>query len=215
MPLPPYTADALIQTGSNTFRQLCNLANLKDITLSSTTLRYAGSNEVSTVSNGSLANARITNCARSKNAIVLLDLKLDIKLHKGNTVDRFRDAIDNYMLDNPNIWDVLLFFRCVEIDPDWGYVTYRIGVRSTKTWQGSMGILADRAQLHRFCMDLAEQLQVEYDSPIPRRLLYHGDAKDLTCNGSAQTHPLPDPNIARSSTSSHDRGLMSLSGNNS
>jgi len=41
-----------------------------DITLFSTTLRLASNNEVAMVSNGAISGTRITNCARSKNAVV-------------------------------------------------------------------------------------------------------------------------------------------------
>ena len=94
-------------------------------------MRFAASNEVATLSNGSIANARITNCAKSKNAIVLLDVKLHIKVHQGQNLDRFRDALENYVLDNPNVWASIKFFRCIEIDTDNEYVIYRICMDST------------------------------------------------------------------------------------
>ena len=98
-------------------------ALLKDITLFSTTLRYSANNEVAIVSNGSIAQARITNCAKSKNATVQLTMQLDIKLHEGSYLREFREALDAYVLNNPNRWDSIAFFRCEEIDTDYAFVT--------------------------------------------------------------------------------------------
>jgi small-conductance mechanosensitive channel len=150
------------------------LNNLSDISLFSTTLRFAASNEVSTVSNGSIASARITNCARSKNATVHLLLKLHISLHEDNNLDLFREALENYARDNPNIWESIVFFRCEEIDSDNEFVTYDFAVRSRQSWQVSPRVLQDRARLHQFCVELAAKLNVKFDSPDPRRVLYYG-----------------------------------------
>jgi small-conductance mechanosensitive channel len=107
----------------------------QDITLFSTTLRFGATNEVATVSNGSIASARITNCARSKNAAVHILLKLHIKMHEGRNVDLFREALENFVLDHPNIWDSIVLFRCEEIDADNEFVVYRLVVRSRQSWQ--------------------------------------------------------------------------------
>jgi small-conductance mechanosensitive channel len=96
-----------------------------DITLFSTTLRFGASNEVATISNGSIASSRITNCARSANAMVILILKLHIHLHDEQNLEKFKAALENYVADNPRLWELMAFFRCEEIDTDGEFVVYR------------------------------------------------------------------------------------------
>lgn len=126
------------------------------------------------MSNGSLTNARITNCARSKNANAVLVLKLHINLHQGDNVDQFKRALETYVQDKRDVWEQLLFFRCEDIDTDNEFVVYKLGVRSRQTWQVLTRILEDRARLHQFCIETAEKLHVEYDIGAPRRVLYYG-----------------------------------------
>jgi hypothetical protein len=113
----------------------CATMNPLDITLFSTTLRFAASNEIATVSNGSIAAARITNCARSKNATVHTILKFHIKCHQNGLIEKYRKGVDQYVDDHPNVWDSVLFFRCEDIDSNNEIVTYRLAIRSRFTWQ--------------------------------------------------------------------------------
>jgi small-conductance mechanosensitive channel len=170
---------------------------VQDITLFSTTLRFGASNEVSTVSNGSIASARITNCARSKNATVHLFLKLHINLHKDKNLDLFREALENFVLDYPNVWDSIVFLRCEEIDKDNEFVMYRLAIRSRQSWQVCTRVLQERARLHQFCIELATKLEVSFDSAPARRVLYYGGnlvdghvkeyKKDLTADQNIQS----------------------------
>ena len=145
-----------------------------DITLFSTTLRLAANNEVATVSNGTISGTRITNCARSKNAVVSIIMKLHISLHDGNNAHMFKDAVENYISDNPAVWDSLVYLRCEDINSDDEYVMYHLAVRSRHSWQVAARILSERGRLHHFCTDLAKQLEVNFDSPTSRRVFYYG-----------------------------------------
>jgi uncharacterized protein (DUF1778 family) len=78
--------------------------------------------QVATVSNGSIASSRITNCARSANAMVILLLKLHIHLHDEQNLELFKEALENYVADNPRLWELMAFFRCEEIDTDGEFV---------------------------------------------------------------------------------------------
>jgi Mechanosensitive ion channel len=147
---------------------------VEDISLFSTTLRSALTNEISTVSNGSIANARITNCARSMNAIVHFPINFHIRCHRGKLIERFRQGIDFYIDENPQVWDSVLFFRCDEINTDRECVTYMLCVRSRYTWQVASRVLLKQGELHRHCIDLAYKLRIHYDSPNARNILYHG-----------------------------------------
>ena len=145
-----------------------------DISLFSTTLRYAASNEVATVSNGSLATARITNCARSPNALVVLFLKLHLRFHDDDSAERFRNAVDNYVHDNPEEWDSVVYFRCEEIDTDNEFVLYRLMVRSRHSWQVAPRVLQNRAGLRHFTVQLARKMKVQWESATPRSVTYYG-----------------------------------------
>lgn len=147
---------------------------VEDISLFSTTLRLASNNEVATVSNAAISAARITNCARSKNAVVDLLLKLHISIHAGQNVEKFKDGLENYVSDNPAVWDSLIYFRCEQIDSDDEFVVYHLAVRSCHSWQVAARVLADRGRLHQFCIELAKTLEVHFDSPTARRVFYYG-----------------------------------------
>lgn len=67
-----------------------------------------------------------------------------------------------------------MYFRCEDIDTDNQFVMYRLQVRSRQTWQPSTRVLEERSNLHRFSLDLAAKLGVQYDSPFPTRVIYNG-----------------------------------------
>jgi small-conductance mechanosensitive channel len=58
---------------------------VKDVNLYSTTVVYGSTNEEATYANGSLAQSRIINCARSKNAVVWFLLKFSINTNVSHT----------------------------------------------------------------------------------------------------------------------------------
>mmetsp|Transcript_22184 Transcript_22184/g.54868 ORF Transcript_22184/g.54868 Transcript_22184/m.54868 type:complete len:517 (-) Transcript_22184:83-1633(-) len=159
---------------------------VEDITLFSTTLRFGANNEVATVSNGSIAQARITNCAKSKKATVHLTMRFHIRFHEGSNLPDFREALDTYILNNPNRWDSIAFLRCEEINTDDEFVLYRLVTRSTQSWQPAPRVLEHRAQLHRFCLDLANKMDVLYESPLPSRVIYTGGEMVDTANPKAR-----------------------------
>lgn len=178
---------------------------MPDITLFSTTLRMAANNEVATISNGAIAGARITNCARSKNAVVDIVLKLHISMHEGQNVDKFKDGLENYIADNPAVWDALVYLRCEQIDSDDESVMYRLAARSRLSWQVAARILADRGRLHQFCVEMAKELKVNFDSPTMRRVLYYGGNLVDGAVKDFKKNLLMDPaNITKSQSGSID-----------
>ena len=54
---------------------------LLDINLFHTTVRYAGTNEVATINNGSVANMRIINGARSPNGMCVCAMRVSIYIY--------------------------------------------------------------------------------------------------------------------------------------
>jgi hypothetical protein len=206
-----------------------------DITLFSTTLRFGQSNEVATISNGSIASSRITNCARSANAMVILILKLHINLHDEQNLELFKEALENYVAgknisryfwkssldcwcvhsarflssvaDNPRLWELLAFFRCEEIDTDGEFVVYRLAVKSRLSWQVAPRVFMSRADLRRFTVDLAAKMKVQYDSAAPRRILYYGGALNEGAVTDYKNNLVRPVNINSGRGTSGDLGL--------
>jgi hypothetical protein len=158
--------DNLLLTAKNTS---------SDISLFSTTLRFGSSNEIATVSNGSIANARITNCARSKNAIAHCMLKFHIRCQRDpHTMVSYRKGIESYVREKTHIWENIFFFRCEDVNSDLECATYHLAVRSRYTWQVSNRVLQFQGDLNTFCVSLAYKLHIHYDSPSTRSVTYYG-----------------------------------------
>lgn len=137
---------------------------VEDITLFTTTLRYAATNEVSTVNNGAIANARIINCGRSIKALVTLNLRFNYKATL-EEMESFRSAVDQYIKNNPRTWANIVFFRTVDINPDFEFSEYLLRVQHVKPSQDIGRIMMDRGELLKFCVTVMEKLGTVYDSP--------------------------------------------------
>lgn len=146
---------------------------VEDIRLFSTTIRYARTNEVSTVNNYSISLSRIVNCNRSANAIVVLELKFSILILEGDKLKAFREALEKYVTENPRIWDSLLFCRHDFFHPDVTeeFVFFTIAFKHRQSWQSAARININRADLLRYIFELGKKLEIQYNTPPSRRLL--------------------------------------------
>jgi small-conductance mechanosensitive channel len=91
---------------------------VEGITLSTTTLRYARTDEVSTLNNWAIAGSKIINCNRSPGAIVVLKTKLHVSVLQGDKLEHFQAALQDYVETHPRTWKSLLFCRHDSIDAD-------------------------------------------------------------------------------------------------
>jgi len=148
---------------------------VEDVNLFATTLRFAATNEVSSVNNGSIANCRIVNHARSPGAIVTLDLMFAVKAtHKD--MDMFKKAVTKYVRNNPRAWSSIIHFRTTQIDSDMEFVKYSLRLQHTKSWQELSQVLNARGVLMKFCTKTMEKLGTVYESPgRPLRVNLHRD----------------------------------------
>jgi small-conductance mechanosensitive channel len=142
---------------------------VEDISLFSTTLRFAKTNEVSSVNNFSISQSRIVNLQRSTNAIVQFELRLSIKILKDDKLNKFREALEEYVNDRPRIWDSFAFCRHDLFDPDFGFVLFTLAFRHRLTWQSAARINLGRADLMRFIYELCIEMGIQYETPIPQR----------------------------------------------
>ena len=183
-----------------------------DISIFSTTLRFGATNEIATVSNSSLAYSRITNCNRSEKATVAIPLYFHISCHAGTgTIQMFREGVEEYIRENPNTWDSIFLFRCEDIDPNNEVVTYKLSVRSSRTWQASNKVLRHRGELHQFAIALSFKLHINYDEPNKRNILYYGGS---LVNGGVQDYKarvLQNSNINDNNDGNILTGLASIS----
>ncbi len=137
---------------------------VENITLFSTTLRSGPSNEVATVSNGSLAQTRIINAARSQKAQIFIFLKLSIDIPY-EKVKIFHSVVKEFVKDRPREWVKLGAFRAVRVEADQGYIEYELIAQHVETWQIMGQILQSRADLSSFCLEVMKQMGMRYVSP--------------------------------------------------
>lgn len=134
---------------------------VEDINLFTTTLRFAKTNEVATVSNGTIIQSRIVNCQRSQHALVTLHLEFRIDATEDDLED-FVAALEDFVQDRPRIWDSLVYFQCDSIDSADGILKYTLRARHLKTWQDAPQILASRAELLKFCNETSKSMGIHH-----------------------------------------------------
>lgn len=119
------------------------LRTQEDISLSTTTLRFAATNEVSTVNNAAIANSRIVNGARSPKAIVTIQIKFMIQATQKHVED-FRVRVENFLFNRPEIWAGLVHFRNDEVDRNASSARYVLRVQHHKSWQEMAPVMVHR-----------------------------------------------------------------------
>lgn len=134
------------------------------ISLFTTTVRNAATNEVGTYDNGSLASLRIINAARSPKAIVCITLKfgIDVPYEK---VKLFGTVIECFVKDRPREWIKLLGFRATVVEADLGYIGYVIVLNHVESWQNVGAILQSKADVASFCLEVSKQMDMRFIAP--------------------------------------------------
>ncbi|KAL7569468.1 hypothetical protein ACA910_009702 [Epithemia clementina (nom. ined.)] len=146
----------------------------EDISLWATTLRFARTNEVSTVNNSAIAASRIVNCNRSPNAIIQIVFITNISILSGNKLDKFREALESYVKENPRTWEAVAYVRHEEYDTDSEKIFIRISVRHRSSWQDAARILQNRGQLYQFVFETGKKMDISFRTAMPGRVIYHG-----------------------------------------
>jgi hypothetical protein len=96
---------------------------VRDIDLFTTTCVYAYTNEVATLNNGSIANCRILNGARSLPSLnyVYLRFGIDVTYEQ---IEIFREGLALYVEARPREWSKLWAVRAYRVQADQGFVEY-------------------------------------------------------------------------------------------
>jgi len=100
---------------------------VKDVSLFTTTVVYVMTNELATLSNGSMANSRIINATRSPHATLftLVKFPIDVKYVK---LAIFKDAIEQFIRNRPREWTSMLAFRATRAEASEGTIVSRLSV---------------------------------------------------------------------------------------
>jgi small-conductance mechanosensitive channel len=158
-------------------KELENAGNtwfVEDITLSSTKMRYARTGEVAYLSNHLMSDMRIYNCNRSPNAIVVIQHILKIAILDSDYYDRFKKAMRQFVSDRPRMWVELLVMRADKIDSDMEQVFLTMQFRHRNSWQDAPRIFLQRSELLRFIHETSKKMNLSFETPPPRRVLYYG-----------------------------------------
>jgi len=137
---------------------------VEGVSLFTTTARYATTNEMATFSNGSLANSRIINAARSPKATVYVYFKfgLDVPHEK---VLLFRDSLETFVKARPREWIAMSAFRAKRVEADLGYVEYSVVLVHREKWQSLPAILDSKADIQSFAVEVSRRLSIRYVAP--------------------------------------------------
>jgi len=155
---------------------------VEDITLTTTTLRYARTNEVATINNWSIAGSRIVNCSRSANATVHIDFLAHISILEGTKLQRFRSAIHRYVEEHPRVWDSVAHIRHDKFDADQERIDFTMAIRHRSAWQEAGRIKLDRADVFRFLFELGKELDIHFAPPVAQQLIYQGGKMERSTN---------------------------------
>jgi len=125
---------------------------------------YAYTNEMATLSNGSIANSRVMNGARSLPAVIYVSLRfgVDTSFEK---LEIFREAVSQYVDKRPREWAKLLRITNLNVQADQGYVEYMVVLQHVNNWQHLESIQTSRSHAKFFCHELSKQLGMRYKSP--------------------------------------------------
>ena len=172
---------------------------MTDVDLYTTTVLYASTNEVATYSNSSLAVYRIINAARSKRAAVNIPLKYPIDASY-KKLQVYKGAVEEFIKSRPREWGALLSFRATLVEVDLGYIQYNLCAEHRESWQQASVVGQSKAELTSFCLELANQMNMRYQSPpMPINLnMTSGDVSQdvllgLNHPGPSQTLPVLQP----------------------
>ena len=137
---------------------------VRDIDLFTTTVVHVYTHEMASLSNGSIANSRVINGARSLPAIIYVTLRfgVDTSFEK---LEIFREALSQYVEKRPREWAKLLRITNVNVQADQGFVEYLVVLQHVNNWQQIESIVTSRSQAKYFCHELSKQLDIRYKSP--------------------------------------------------
>eukprot|EP00579_Thalassiosira_antarctica_P000217 CAMPEP_0201866770 /NCGR_PEP_ID=MMETSP0902-20130614/1236_1 /ASSEMBLY_ACC=CAM_ASM_000551 /TAXON_ID=420261 /ORGANISM="Thalassiosira antarctica, Strain CCMP982" /LENGTH=1631 /DNA_ID=CAMNT_0048391801 /DNA_START=121 /DNA_END=5016 /DNA_ORIENTATION=+ len=137
---------------------------VEKVSLFTTTVRFATTNEVATYSNGSLARLRVINAKRSPKAIIYVYMKFgsDVSFQM---IKVYQTAIENFVKSRPREWTQLNGFRATRVEMELNFVEYVIVATHREMWQNVGPILQSKADLDSFSLEVSKKLNLRYQNP--------------------------------------------------
>ena len=138
-------------------------------------MRYASSNEVATLSNGSIASLRIVNGNRSPNAVIQLDVPFHIAMafEKKDKLEVLRSLLEKYVRAFPNHWKCLMYCRISELNVEMEKATVGVAIQHQSSWQDLGRIMTAKADLVCYLYEISKSLDVTYVNLPKQKLLYY------------------------------------------
>ena len=177
-------------------------------TLSATKLRFARTGEIAYLYNHLLADMRIYNANRSPNASVVIQQVLHIAILDKDNLKKFEEGLKKYVRERPRQWVEVLTVCVMKVDSDMEQVTINLSFRHRDSWQTCPRIYLHRAELMVYTINLSKRLQVLFETPAPRRVLYYGGQLDEGAVVGEEDHRkdlLRPENVRSTSSSGHER----------
>ena len=137
---------------------------VEKVSLFTTTVRFATTNEVATYSNGSLARLRIINAKRSPKAIVYVYMKFGADVPY-QMIKVYKTAIEKFVKSRPREWSQLNGFRATRVEMELNYIEYVIVATHREMWQNVGPILQSQADLAAFSLEVSKKLNMRYRNP--------------------------------------------------
>jgi hypothetical protein len=140
--------------------------------LFNTTIRYAGTNEVATLSNGSIAHMRIVNGNRSPNAMVWFQMPYNHSILEEEKFSSFKAFLEAYAKLHPNKWHSMSYVRKDLYTPAKELVTITIGFQSRFSWQDLMGVYYAKSDLIAAVIEYGRKEGINYEE-LPQRQFHY------------------------------------------
>eukprot|EP00569_Conticribra_weissflogii_P016015 CAMPEP_0171396716 /NCGR_PEP_ID=MMETSP0880-20121228/4780_1 /TAXON_ID=67004 /ORGANISM="Thalassiosira weissflogii, Strain CCMP1336" /LENGTH=1178 /DNA_ID=CAMNT_0011910401 /DNA_START=156 /DNA_END=3692 /DNA_ORIENTATION=+ len=177
---------------------------VEKVSLFTTTVRFATTNEVATYSNGSIAPMRIINANRSPKAIIHILMKFWLET-PFQRIKVFRTALENFVNARPREWVALVGFRATRVEADFGYVEYRIICQHREAWQNIGPILQSKADLSSFSLEVSKKLDLRYVSPpMPVKLTAPGFNHSGLISNYSSENETKEPRSAENTLTADD-----------
>lgn len=137
---------------------------VEDVSLYYTTVRLGATNECATIANSSLALSRIVNAARSRKAVVYINLKFGLEVPY-TKIQVFKTTVESFVKERPREWLSCQAIQATSVEADLGFIAYVIVLQHRDSWQHVGGILESKAAVVSFCLEVQKQLGMRYRAP--------------------------------------------------
>ena len=163
---------------------------VKDVDLFKTTVVFGASGEEATYSNGSLAASRIINHNRSPKAVLYFLARFGIDVDK-EKVTRFGKAVEQFVKDRPREFLSFVAFRLSAVQPDLGFVEYKIIMQHRESWQQTGALLTSKAGVQLYAYELSKEMKMGYENPAMPIILTSRDSDEQSGETGTATEHIP------------------------